>query len=68
MSTSTDLKQNIKPAIRKISKTNHGLSLNIPLEISKKAKFSKGEYMFCYLDTNNKLIFEPVKIDLEESN
>jgi len=53
--------------IRKISKTNHGLSLSIPLEISKKANLSKGEYMFCYLDINNKLVFEPVKLDLGDN-
>jgi hypothetical protein len=65
MSTSTNLKQNIKPVIRKRYK-GKTLSVNIQLDLSKRAKIKNGDYIYSYLDNKNRLIFERVNIKEEE--
>jgi len=60
MSTSNELKFNPKPEIRKISQ-GRVLTISIPLSISRKGNYRKGDYVYSFLDKNNRLIFEKVQ-------
>ena len=55
-----DLQNNVKPEIRKISQ-GRVLTISIPLSISKKGNYRKGDYVYSFLDKNNRLIFEKVE-------
>jgi hypothetical protein len=59
-----DLENNTKPIIRKIYH-NKTLSVNIPLKLSKVADLKKGDYVFSWVDQNNRLVFQKVKTGLE---
>lgn len=63
MSTKIDL-HNPKPVIRRITK-GKTWSVNIPLNFIKKANLSESDYMYSYVDTKNRLIFEAVKVEHE---
>lgn len=59
-----DLENNTKPIIRKIYH-NKTLSVNIPLKLAKVADLKKGDYVFSWVDQNNRLVFQKVKTGLE---
>lgn len=59
-----DLENNTKPIIRKIYH-NKTLSVNIPLKLSKVTDLKKGDYVFSWVDQNNRLVFQKVKTGLE---
>ena len=54
-----DLLHNSKGEIRRITKSKTW-SVNIPLTF--KAKLSDSDYLYSYIDTKNRLVFEPVKV------
>lgn len=58
-----DLRHNSKPVIRRITK-GRTWSINIPLVF--KAKLSDSDYLYSYIDTRNRLVFEPVKVEGNE--
>ena len=66
MSTSQDLK-NSKPCFVRKVYTGKTLSINIPLKLSKIAGIKNDDYLFSYLDENNRLIFERVNTGLEKN-
>lgn len=59
-----DLQNNPKPVIRRITK-GKTWSVNIPLNFIKKANLTNSDYLFSYVDVQNRLIFEPVKVENE---
>jgi hypothetical protein len=67
MSTKQDLLHNSKPVIRRITK-GRTWSINIPLSHIKKANISESDYLYSYVDTRNRLVFEPVKVEDKEEN
>jgi hypothetical protein len=64
MSTSTDLKDNVKPIIRKIYR-GETLSVNIPLTLSKLMHLKNRDYVFSWIDSKNRLVFERVNTGLD---
>ncbi|HSF51571.1 MAG TPA: hypothetical protein VLA74_12480 [Nitrososphaeraceae archaeon] len=67
MSTSTGLKDNVKPVIRKIYKCKT-LSVNIPPTLSKRAQLKNGDYIFSWIDSKNRLVFERVNTGLDKED
>ena len=59
-----DLEQNSKACIRKITK-GRTWSINIAQSHIKKANLSESDYLYSYVDTRNRLVFEPVKVENE---
>ena len=65
MSTKSDL-QNAKPVlIRRITK-GKTWSINIAQSHIEKANLKDSEYLYSYVDTKNRLVFEPVRVEKEE--
>lgn len=62
MSTRQDLTHNTKAEIRRITK-GRTWSINIPLNFIKNLKDS--DYLSGYIDSKNRLVFEPVKVENE---
>lgn len=66
MSTSTDLSNKTKPIIRRLTQ-GKTLSVSIPSKFQKQAQLKKGDYVFCLVDDKNRLVFEKVNLNLEET-
>ena len=65
MSTREDLKGNPKSVlIRRITK-GKTWSINIAQSHIEKAKLSNSEYLYSWVDTKNRLVFEAVKVENE---
>ena len=61
MSTCLDLLQNTTPLIQKITK-GHTCSINIVQSHIENANLSDLDYLYSYVYTKNRLVFEPIKV------
>lgn len=66
MSTKSDLIKNSKPVIRRISK-GKTWSVNIAQSHIEQAKLSNSDYLYSYVDTKNRLVFEKVNVEMEDN-
>ena len=64
MSTKSDLIKNSKPVIRRITK-GKTWSINIAQSHIEKANLKDSDYLYSYIDTKNRLVFEKVNVEME---
>jgi hypothetical protein len=61
MNTRSDLLQNTKPLIHKITK-GRTRSINLAQSHIENANLSDSDYMYSYVYTKNRLVFESIKV------
>lgn len=69
MTTSTDLSNNQRSYIRRVSKNKNTLNINIPLNLAKLTKIKASDYMVInYQDDLNRITLSKLQVNTARSN
>ncbi|HEX2407788.1 MAG TPA: hypothetical protein VHJ38_11360 [Nitrososphaeraceae archaeon] len=69
MSTSSDISNNQRSYLRRISKNKNCLNINIPLKLAKLSKIKASDYMVInYEDQRNRLILSKLQVNTGGGN